>query len=163
MVEWPGGRIWTKHNFRLMACIGQCLFDRINSSYSLHCTQVDCCAIIYLLCRQHRAAHDVVYLGPVARLRAISPHLEGGLANGRLGVHINNSMVLYCLRPVDGEVTARGCLQAVFLVLPLERQLGLQLGPAVHIVGIVGRFDQILCEVDFFFRVTLQRVGVYAA
>lgn len=72
-------------------------------------------------------------------------------------------MGLYCLRPVDGEVTARGRLQAVFLVLPLERQLGLQLGPAVHIVGIVKRFHQVLGEADLFFRVILQKVRIHSA
>ena len=51
----------------------------------------------------------------------------------------------------------------MFAVIGLQRKLGHQLGPAVHIVRIVRRFDVLFTQIQFLLRIGLHVIRINAA
>ena len=64
--------------------------------------------------------------------------------------------------PVDGEKATRRRLHAVVLVIRLERHLGHQLRPAIHVVRVEGRANHVLGEIQLLADVLLDEVRIDA-
>ena len=112
---------------------------------------------------EHHPAHDVADVGPVADLGAVAPDLEGVLADEGAGDHGDHRVVLDAALAVDGEEAAGGRLETEVPGVGGERHLGHQLGPAVHVVGVVGRPHHLLGEIELLADVPLEEVRIDAA
>ena len=100
------------------------------------------------------------------QLRICSPVPQttyGILLDERARDHRDDRVVLVPAIAVDREVAAAGGLHAGLVVVGAQRHLGHQLRPAVEVVGVVGRADHVLGEVEDLSWIGLQVVRIDAA
>jgi hypothetical protein len=72
-------------------------------------------------------------------------------------------VIFHAARAIHGEI-ATGCgLHAPILVVSAESHLRHQFGPAVHVVGIVGRANHVFGEIENLVGIGLNVVGIDAA
>ena len=136
---------------------------RVDDADAFAGAQVDGAGVVNMGGGQEGAGHDVTHVGPVTHLAARAPDLERVLPDECPGNHGYDRVVLVAARAVNREVAADHRLEAVLPVQGTEGEFAHQLGPAVHVVGVVGRADLILGEKQPFCWVGLQMVRVDAA
>src|ERR1700735_20072 len=156
-----GGHIRAEANVRLLSGKFEDHFCRVDYTDALHGSKIDRGTVIDFFRSENSSTDDVIHIGPIADLRAVTPDVKGILPDKSARDHCDHSVIFHSARAVYREVPARRCFQTVFPVISLKRKLRHQLSPSVHIVGVVRRFYVSFAQVKLLLCIGLHVVRIY--
>ena len=145
---------------RVVAGIAQHLAHGVDHAGALHRAEVHRRAVIDHFRGAEGARNNIADVGPVADLLTVAPDDKGVLPDEGARDHGNHGVVLVAALAVNREVAAAGGLQAEVAVVRLQRHFRHQLGPAVHVVGVIGRTHHVFGQVEDLRRVRLNMIGI---
>jgi hypothetical protein len=159
----PGRHLGVQFDLGVMAGVAHHRLHRVQHARPLHRSQVDGRTVVDPLGGPDGAFDDVADVGPVADLTTCSPHDEGVLLDEGPRDHGDHGVVLLATLAVDREVAARRGVETALACVVLKRHLAHELGPAIHVVGVVRWTGHIFREVESLVRVFAAEVRVDAA